>query len=126
MAQRKKVKEWFMNPVKFAKEIEEEQAKHPGKCIYHLSKTHPTSQCDVKKECDKVLLTKKSSGSTSGNNQQVHGQLRHITEEVSQMDDPEDSEDASDEDIHNDTNEAVLNYFTCVSKHYLWVSEVIS
>jgi hypothetical protein len=115
-----------MNPVKFAKEIEAEQAKYPGKCIYHHSKTHPTPQCDVKKECDKLLLVKKSSGSNSSNNQQVHGQLRHITEEVSQMDDPEDSEDVSDEDIHNDTNEAALSYFTCVSKHYRTVRDFYS
>jgi hypothetical protein len=38
-AHSKKVKTWFMNPVKYRKEIETEQSKHPNKCIYHLSKT---------------------------------------------------------------------------------------
>jgi hypothetical protein len=36
-AHQKKVKEWFMSPVKFCHEIEAEQKRHPGKCIYHLS-----------------------------------------------------------------------------------------
>jgi len=119
MAQRKKIKEWFMNPEKFAKDIEAEQCKHPSKCIYHLSKTHPTSQCDVKKECDKLLLAQKSSGSNQNNSQSVHGQLRHITEVSIQEDVPEDSDDVSNEDFHNDTNDAVLNYFSCVTKLYL-------
>jgi hypothetical protein len=119
MAQRKKVKEWLMNPEKFAKELEAEQCKHPGKCIYHLSKTHPTIQCDVKKECEKLLLAQKSSGNNQSTSQASQGQLRHITEEVFQEEDVEESEDVSSEEIHNDTNEAVLNYFTCVTKHYL-------
>jgi len=71
------VKEWLMNPEKFAKELEAEQCKHPGKCIYHLSKTHPTIQCDVKKECEKLLLAKKSSGNNQSTSQASQGQLRH-------------------------------------------------
>jgi hypothetical protein len=39
---RKKVKQWFLQPQKFCKEIESEQQKHPGMCIYHLSSSHPT------------------------------------------------------------------------------------
>jgi hypothetical protein len=54
-AQHKKVKEWFMNPSKFRREIEAEQRKHSGKCIFHLTKSHPTEECNVKKECDKLL-----------------------------------------------------------------------
>jgi hypothetical protein len=50
----KKVKTWFMNPSKFHKEIEVEQCTHPNKCMYHLSKTHPTEECNIKKECDKL------------------------------------------------------------------------
>jgi len=119
VAQRKKVKEWFMNPDKFSKEIEAEQRKHPGKCIYHLSKTHPTTQCDVKKECDKILLAKKTSGGNQRNSQTSQGQLRHITEEFVQEEDHEECEEVSSEEIPNDTNEEVLNYFTCVTKHYL-------
>jgi hypothetical protein len=45
----KKVRGWFMNPTKFCKLIESEQLKHPNKCIYHLSKTHQTENCAVKK-----------------------------------------------------------------------------
>jgi hypothetical protein len=42
MAQQKKVKEWFLNPGKFSKEVEQEQCKYPDKCIYHLTKSHTT------------------------------------------------------------------------------------
>ncbi len=115
-AHRKKVKHWFMNPLKFCKEIEAEQCKYSNKCIYHLSKTHPTEECSVKKECDKILSTKKSSA-TSGTN----GQLRHITEVTTQDEDlPVDETEVSiDDDLHNDTNEEVLLYFSHVTSHYL-------
>jgi len=121
MAQRKKVREWFMNPGKYAKEIEKEQCLHPNKRIFHLTKSHLTSSCDVKKECDKLLQTKKATNSNvSSSSTAVAGQLHHITEEE---DDPQDnvfddSADVSNED-DNDTNDDVLNYFSIVSKHYL-------
>jgi hypothetical protein len=122
-AHRKKVKAWFMNPSKFCKEIEAEQNKHPHKCIYHLSKTHPTEECSVKKECDKLIANRKITGnSTNGSTQSnTSGQLRHITEEISQDVEPDDEDiDVSNEDdIHNDTNEAVLSYFSRVTRHYL-------
>jgi len=44
-AHHKKVKQWFLNPVKFKAEMEAEQQKHVGKCLYHLTKSHPT--CDL-------------------------------------------------------------------------------
>jgi hypothetical protein len=70
-----------MNPEKFKSELIAEQNKHAGKCIYHLSKSHPTSDCYIKKECEKLLAAKKTTAShssvKSGSNQ---GQLRHITE----------------------------------------------
>jgi hypothetical protein len=50
-----KVKMWFLNPTKYFKEIEMEQNHHPGKCIYHLSKSYLT--CNVQKECLKLLAT---------------------------------------------------------------------
>jgi len=122
-AHRKKVKNWFLNPSKFCKEIEAEQCKHPNKCIYHLSKTHQTEECSVKKECDKILGNKKSpipsnhSSAISGS----HGQLRHITEEISQDEElpADENEVSSEDDIHNDTNEEVLSYFSRVTRHYL-------
>jgi len=43
----KKIREWFLNPTKFCQQIESEQRHHPNKCIYHLSKTHQTSNCAV-------------------------------------------------------------------------------
>ena len=45
MNQQKKVWEWFFKPMKFCKEIERDQRKFPDKCIYHLSKSHPTDSC---------------------------------------------------------------------------------
>jgi hypothetical protein len=86
--------------------------------VYLPSVKNP-SNFSVKKECDKLLLAQKSSGSNQNNSQSVCGQLRHITEESLQEDVPEDSDDVSNEDFHNDTNDAVLNYFSCVTKHYL-------
>jgi len=57
-AHHKKVKQWFMNPAKLQAEIEAEQAKHVGECLYHLTKSHPTMECYIKKECDKLLANK--------------------------------------------------------------------
>jgi hypothetical protein len=121
MAQRKKVKEWFLNPKKFAKEIEAEQCCHPGKCIFHLTKSHQTSNCDLKKECDKIVQSKRSSSSASTSFPNGTGQLCHLTEEsadketIDEADEP--SIDSSDEP--NDTNDDLLTYFSRVSKHYL-------
>jgi len=63
MAQQKKVKEWFLNPVKFCKEIEQEQLKYPDKSIYHLTKSHPTADCNVKHECDRLWAQRTSTSS---------------------------------------------------------------
>jgi hypothetical protein len=51
----KKVKVWFMNPGKYCKEIEDCQKRNPGRCIYHLAKSHPAEKCGVKKECDEIV-----------------------------------------------------------------------
>jgi hypothetical protein len=64
MAQQKKVNEWFLNPGKFSKEIEQEQCKYPDKCIYHLTKSHTTDFCAIKHECDNIWAKKNSSTST--------------------------------------------------------------
>jgi hypothetical protein len=120
VAQCKKVREWFMNPTKYAKEIEEEQCHHPGKCIFHLTASHQTTSCDVKKECDKLLQAKKSSSTASPSSTLTSGQLHHITEEEEILQDSlvDDSSAVSNDD-HNDTNDDVLNYFSRVSNHYL-------
>jgi hypothetical protein len=118
-AHRKKVKHWFMNPLKFCKEIEAEQCKYSNKCIYHLSKTHPTETCTVKKECDKLLSTTKPSDTPSTSTTSTRGQLRHILEEEAPRIDDEDACLVSDDDPDNDTKDEVLNYFSLVTQHYL-------
>jgi hypothetical protein len=113
-----------MNPVKFKKEIEAEQIKHPNKCIFHLSKTHPTEACQVKKEGD-ALLSALKSASTLSTGTTLSGRLRHITEET--------YEDALTEDVvadtvteheDNDTKEDELIYFACLTNHYLRLVKV--
>jgi hypothetical protein len=120
IAHQKKVKEWFLQPSKFCKEIESEQSHHAGKCLYHLSKSHQTVDCLVKKECEKILAGKKVPSSTSNSTNSSSGQLHHITEETF-LDTVDNSVDAdvSPEDYCNNTNEEVLHYFTRVTNHYL-------
>jgi hypothetical protein len=101
---------WFPHPIMYCLEIEVEQQKHVGKCIYHLSKSHLTSECNVKKECDKILAKKKVSG-TSASTSVSSGHLRNLKEEVFEdaiMDDSCDTLLVSDS---NDTNENDLYYF---------------
>jgi hypothetical protein len=115
VAHQKKLYEWFLSPIQFCKEIEAEQRLHPNKCIYHLSKTHTTENCAVKKECDRFVASKSTSPQPSS--LVTSGQLPHITEEVfidSVQDDCQ-----VDFDMPNDTNQDVLNYFARVTNHYL-------
>jgi hypothetical protein len=118
-AHHKKVKQWFLNSSKYCKGIEQEQKKYPDKCIFHLSKSHPTADCNVKKECDKLIHSKKSSSIPSYQTVKT-GTLCHITEEIF-----EDAAEVVVSDSHinevpdNDTNEDALLYFAHVSKHYL-------
>jgi len=118
-AHRKKVKNWFMNPIKFCKEIEAEQCKHPNKCIYHLSKTHSTDTCTVKIECDKLRTTAQSANTSTVPTTSNRGQLRHISEEEAHQVEDEEPCVVSDEELDNDTKDDVLNYFNLVTKHYL-------
>jgi hypothetical protein len=102
-----------MNPTKFSKELAKEQLKYLGKCLYHLSKTHLTDDCHVKKECAR-LRGATTSGSNAPSN--TTGQLHHLTEDL--MEDVvavDDNDDCND----NDTNEADLLYFVHMSNHYL-------
>jgi len=126
-AHHKKVKQWFMNPVKFRAEMEAGQDKNPGKCLYHLTKPHPTCDCYIKKECDKLLATKRSNGSnTCSNTTQsgTNGQLRNITELVD--DDTPVSEDNIIDTMldSNDTNEEELFYFMRLKNHYLRLVDI--
>jgi hypothetical protein len=122
-AHRKKVKSWFLNPTKYRKEIDAEQAKHPNKCIYHLSKTHPTEMCTVKKECDAMIAAQKSANVASST-QVSTGRLRHITDENFEDALTEDVVDTVVEHEDNDTNKAELIYFARLTNHYLHLVKV--
>jgi hypothetical protein len=117
----KKIKDWWLNPTKLCHLFESEQQKHPGKCLYHLTKSYQTSNCTVKKECDRLVATKQTSNFSvpSSSNSPITEQLRHVTEE-SYEDAIEDvSDDVVLQDTSNDTNDEVLHYFACVTNHYL-------
>jgi hypothetical protein len=115
VAHKKKVCEWFMNPTKYQQEIDAEQRKHSGKCIVHLTKSHPTCDCHVKKECDKFLSNRKPNGSQ--NSSTTVGQLCHIMEDVYEDAVADDTVPVSLED--NNTNEESLIYFSPLPNHYL-------
>lgn len=126
----RKIKNWFLQPVKFCKEIEAEQARHLGKCIYHLTKSHQTETCSTIKEFQKSSVIKQdgSAGvSTSNTAGTRSGHLRNIKEDefmdaesdivqdsVSLQDDAEEAVVSS-----NDTKEVSLHYFARLSNHYL-------
>jgi hypothetical protein len=117
-AHHKKIRNWFLNPSKYKSELENEQKKHQGKCIYHLSKTHLMENCHVKKECDIIVNSRgNTQGSTPISNTHP-GQLRHMIEE-SYEDAIEDQVADSSEAVTNDTNENSLHYFSRVTNHYL-------
>jgi hypothetical protein len=118
LTHQKKVKEWFLLPDKYCKEIAYEQRKYPNKCIYHLSETHCTADCHIKKEDEKMGIFQKQKGTTATNPTSHTGQLRHITEEKF-MDAASDDFPVVDESNGNDTNEDTLLYFTRLSNHYL-------
>jgi len=118
LTHQKKVKEWFLLPDKYCKEIAYEQRKYPNKCIYHLSETHCTADCHIKKEDEKMGIFQKQKGTTATNPTSHTGQLRHITEEKF-MDAASDDFPVVDESNGNDTNEDTLLYFTRLFNHYL-------
>ncbi len=49
----------------FHHEVEAEQWKLTGKCIYHLSKSHTAADCSVKKDCYKLKADKQDGTSHS-------------------------------------------------------------
>ncbi len=115
VAHKKKICEWFMNPTKFQYDIDYIHRLHPDKCIFHLTKSHPTCDCHVKKEYDKFLSNKKSSSTSSGTDST--GNLRQIMEDVYEDALADDALEVSHED--NDTNEDSLIYFFRLTNHYL-------
>jgi hypothetical protein len=114
----KKVKEWFLNPTKYCKELAAEQRFYPNKCIYHLSDTHCTADCHIKKKCEKMGLDQKQRNSQPNSPGTQTGQLRHITKEHFE-DATSDFIPEVDESNGNDTNKESLLYFTRISNHYL-------
>jgi len=89
-----------------------------------LTKSHCTDDCHVRKECNKLVASKRNSATSNSSQHSATGpstgNLRHITEEVYEdAVDIEDPKDDSSVHSHNDTNESDLLYFARVSKHYL-------
>jgi hypothetical protein len=119
VSHQKKVRQWFQQPVRFCKEIEKEQLKYPDMCIFHLSKSHATADCYVRKEGDKQPASSDQSTSASTSGGASRGQLRHITEENFLDAVENESNDACLESLDNDTNDVDLLYFARVSNHYL-------
>jgi hypothetical protein len=120
----KKIRLWFMNPAKHRADLEAEQIKYSGRCLYHLTKSHCTDDCHVKKECNKLLASKRTHSATNPSQHSATGtspgNLRHITEETYEdAVEQEDTKDDSSVHSHNDANESDLLYFARVSKHYL-------
>jgi hypothetical protein len=72
-AHHKKIKTWFLNPSRYKSELEAEQKKHHGKCIYHLSRSHTMENCHVKKECDATVAGRGSSNNSSSNSASTTG-----------------------------------------------------
>jgi hypothetical protein len=110
----KKIRSWFLNPEKYKNELIAEQKKHEGKCIYHLSDTHPTESCSIKKECDRIIA-QRSNSTTS----QSSGHLRNVKEDLPDDQAHEELTDMLPESDSNDTNDAELFYFVRVRNHYL-------
>jgi hypothetical protein len=117
MAHHKKIKLWFLNPMKYCKELESEQKKHGGKCIYHLSSTHATEDCHIKKDCDCQLAEKTSTPGVpiSG----TSGRLRNLKEDMPEADTEEELSENLPDMTTNDTNEDDLYYFARLTNHYL-------
>jgi len=99
----KKIRAWSLNPSRYKSELEAEQRKHQGKCIYHLSKTHLTENCHVKKECDAIVAGRGNTQSSTSTSTNPSGHLRHMIEESFEDAIADQVEDSSAE-ATNDTN----------------------
>jgi len=80
----KKIRMWFMNPHQHKHDIDLEQRKFTGRCLYHLTKTHCTDDCLVKKECNRLIASKRNQSNSNATQASVSGSnsgnLCHITE----------------------------------------------
>jgi len=114
----KKVRQRFLNPTKYCTEIEGEQRKYPGKCIYHLSKSHPTHDCNIKKEPEK-LVTEQKKLPNSSSSSIPSDQLQNLKEEIFEDAVADVSHDVVPDSGSNDTNEDKLNMFNHLKNHYL-------
>ncbi len=98
--------------------MEAEQEKHAGKFLYHLTKSHPTCDCYIKKECEKLLAARKTNGSnvSSTSSSRANGQLWNITEEIDEEIVVDEIPDTIPESY--DTNKDDLFYFMHIKNHY--------
>jgi hypothetical protein len=81
---------------------------------HHLSDTHPTESCSIKKECDRIIA-QRSTTTTS----QSSGHLRNVKEDLLDEQVHEELTDMLPESDSNDTNDAELFYFVRVRNHCL-------
>jgi hypothetical protein len=65
-------------PRKYKAELEAEQKEDTEKCIYHLSDSHATEECNIKKECDRLIAQRLTS--VTNKSSQSSGQLRNVKE----------------------------------------------
>ncbi len=103
------MRQWFLNPEKYKAELAAEQKKHEGKCIYHLTGTHPKETCSIKKECDRLIAQRSSSA--GGSLPQSSGHLRNVKEEVLEEPVFEEVPDMLPDSDSNLTNDDDLFYF---------------
>jgi hypothetical protein len=106
--------------------MEAEQAKHPGKCLYHLTKSHPTCDCYIKKECEKLVAARKPVSLSLTSGSPATSQLHNI-KEAEIMD-----EEILEDDIadmlpdSNDINKEDLFDHVHIKNHYLQLVKVFS
>lgn len=110
----KKIRQWFLNPEKYKSELAAEQQKHEGKCVYHLTDTHTTETCSIKKECDHIVSQR--SLSNIGPTSPVSGHFCNVKEDVIEESVPDKMPEMHDPDC-NDTNDANLFYFVRMKNH---------
>jgi hypothetical protein len=113
----KKVRQWSLNPVRYKSEIEAEQKKHEGKCIYHLTDTHLTAQCSIKKEGDRIIAQCNTTSNASTTSQSS-GQLCNIKEDVVDEEVSEELPELLPDTEVNNTNNADLYYFVRMKNHF--------
>lgn len=125
-AHQKKVCEWFLNPTKYSHELDAAYHKYPGQCIYHLSKTHLTPACFIKKECEKSLVDNVSGTTPTTLSSSATARLHHMMDDEFEDASPNELIVDCDDSSSNDTNDAILAYFARMSNHYLRLASASS